>query len=88
MRKESVLPPESQAIIATDIKKNNDTNKKNNESWVQEPKESQIGASRKCCEDSYNQSWSFLLLAFEIKYEIRIRLPGESSSVGLTICIQ
>jgi hypothetical protein len=56
MRKESVLRSESPAIIATDIKQTKVQTNKNNESRVQEPKEFQVGSSRKCCEDSYNQS--------------------------------
>jgi hypothetical protein len=51
-------------------------------------KSSKVGSSRKCCEDSYNQSWSFLLLAFDIKHEIRIHLRGESNSVGIASCDQ
>ncbi len=29
--------------------------------------ESKVGSGRKCCEDSYNQAWSFFLLTFDIK---------------------
>ncbi len=51
-----------------------------NEYWVTiftSQKSPLIGSGKKVCSNAYNQSWSILLLAFKIKSEIRIRMPGD-----------